>query len=215
MSIPLKSRNHFQLFRSEKIISKSIIFVYSGKQSESLKHRLFTVYTKSEMAVQFKLNVNEITKELLVNKFNMMLENQGRLMLNTKNSLCQMNRRDLLGLSRSSHWRCSVKRFANFTGKQLLESLFNKLRYLQACSFIKKRLQHWYFPVKFPKLLRTSILRNTYKKLLLFVSPQNTIANSGGEFGLDKTLTECKVSILFFNITILLDEMQPYHLYVS
>ena len=30
---------------------------------------------------------------------------------------------------------------------------------------------------------------------LLFVSPQNTITNSSGEFGLDETSTECKVSI--------------------
>ena len=29
--------------------------------------------------------------------------------------------------------------------------------------------------------------------LLLFVSPQNTITNSSGEFGLDETSTECKV----------------------
>ena len=32
-------------------------------------------------------------------------------------------------------------------------------------------------------------------RLLLFVSPQNSIANSSGEFGLDETSTECKVSI--------------------
>ena len=30
---------------------------------------------------------------------------------------------------------------------------------------------------------------------LLFVSPQNTITNSNGEFGLDEISTECKVSI--------------------
>ena len=33
------------------------------------------------------------------------------------------------------------------------------------------------------------------KRLLLFVSPQNTITNSSDEFGLDETLTECKVNI--------------------
>ena len=33
------------------------------------------------------------------------------------------------------------------------------------------------------------------KRLLLFVSPQNTITNSSGEFGLDETSAECKVSI--------------------
>ena len=33
------------------------------------------------------------------------------------------------------------------------------------------------------------------ERLLLFVSPQNTITNSSGKFGLDETSTECKVSI--------------------
>ena len=35
------------------------------------------------------------------------------------------------------------------------------------------------------------------ERLLLFVSPQNTITNSSVEFGLDETSTECKVSIFF------------------
>ena len=47
--------------------------------------------------------------------------------------------------------------------------------------------------------------------MLLFVSPQSYIANSSGDFGLDKTLTECKVSI-FLSITILSRQMQSYHL---
>ena len=49
--------------------------------------------------------------------------------------------------------------------------------------------------------------------LLGFVSPQNTIANSSGEFGLDETSTECKVSVLL-NVTILFNQMQPYYLYI-
>ena len=111
-----------------------------------------------------------------------------------------MNHRDLLGLFRRSHWRCSVKKgvlkkFGNFTGKHLCWSLF--LIKLQAQSLVKKRLQHWCFPVKFAKFLRTSILKNICKILLLSVSPQNTIANSSGVFALDETLTECKVSIFF------------------
>ena len=96
----------------------------------------------------------------------------------TKKSLCQMNHRDLLGLFRSSHRRCSVK-------KGFIKD------------FIKKRLQHWCFPVKFAKFLRTSILKNNFEKLPLFVSLQNTIANSSGAFALDETLTEFKVSIFF------------------
>ena len=79
----------------------------------------------------------------------------------------------------------------------MLDSLFNNVACLQAYNFIKKRLQHWYFPVKFAKFLPTSILKNTCQRLLLFVSPQDTITNGSGEFGLDETLTECKVSIFF------------------
>ena len=49
----------------------------------------------------------------------------------------------------------------------------------------------------FAKFLKAPILKNICERLLLFVLPQNTIANSGGEFGLDDTFTECKVSIFF------------------
>ena len=54
---------------------------------------------------------------------------------------------------------------------------------------------------------------NKPQRLLGFLSPQNTIANSFGEFGLDETSAECKGSI-FLNVTILFDQMQPYYLYI-
>ena len=47
--------------------------------------------------------------------------------------------------------------------------------------------------MKFAKLLRTPILKNICERLLLFVSPQNTITNSGSKFGLDETSIELKV----------------------
>ena len=59
--------------------------------------------------------------------------------------------------------------------------------------------------MKFAKFLRTPILKNIGEILLLFVSPQNTITNSGGKFGLDETSTEC----ISFN------QVQLYNLYVS
>ena len=50
----------------------------------------------------------------------------------------------------------ALKNFANFTGKtQVLEPLFRKASSPQACKFIKKRLQHGYFPVKLAKLSST------------------------------------------------------------
>ena len=148
------------------------------------------------MAAYFNLNNHEISKEILVNKFNMILDNQGRLVLNDQKFLRHtMNHRDILGLFRSSRWRCSVrkgvlKNFANFMGKHLCWSL------LQASNFIKKRPQHWCFHMKFAKFLRTSILKKICKRLLVFVSPQDTIANAMGEFGLDETLTECKLNFI-------------------
>ena len=39
-------------------------------------------------------------------------------------------------------------------------SLFNKVANIQACNFIKKRLQHRHFPVKFEKFLRTPVSKN-------------------------------------------------------
>ena len=101
--------------------------------------------------------------------------------------------------------KCSVK-YRKFNRKTpVLESLFNNVEGLQACNFIKKIFQHWCFPMKFAKFLRTPILKNICERLLLFVSPQNTITMSGGEFGLDETSTEC----------ILFNQMQLYNLYVS
>ena len=113
------------------------------------------------------------------------------------------------GLFRSSHWKCSVKqrvlkKCAYFTRKHVSESFFRKFAGLQPCSYIKKRLQHWCFPVKFAKSLRTSTVKNIFERLLLFVSPQNTTAKSSGEFELYKTLS---IRSIFLNITILFDQM--------
>ena len=69
--------------------------------------------------------------------------------------------------------RCFVKKgvlknFANFTVKQLFWNLLLlKLQALQALQLYSKRLQHRCFFVELAKLLRTSILQNIYKRLLL------------------------------------------------
>ena len=44
----------------------------------------------------------------------------------------------------------ALKHFANFTGVAL-DSLLKKASGPQTCKFIKKRLQHRYFPVKLAK----------------------------------------------------------------
>ena len=52
----------------------------------------------------------------------------------------------------------------------VLESLFNKVAGLQGCNFIRKRLQHRGFPVKFAKFFRTPTLKNICERLLLEVT---------------------------------------------
>ena len=149
------------------------------------------------MAAYFNLNNNEISKELLVNRFNIILDSQGRLVLNDQKiplphnesqrspGFVQKQPTEVFFVNKGVY-----KNFANFTGKPLCWSL------LQACNFIKKRLHHWCFPVKFVKYLRTSSLKKICERLLLFVSPQNTIAKSSAEFGLDETLAKYKVSFI-------------------
>ena len=73
---------------------------------------------------------------------------------------------------RRSHQMCSIKKtvlknFAIFTEKHLCWSFFNKSAGLQACNFIEKRLHHRCFPVNIAKFLRTPILKNVCKRLLL------------------------------------------------
>ena len=62
---------------------------------------------------------------------------------------------------------CSWK-IRKFNRKTLVsESLFNKVAGLEACDFIKKRLPHKYFPVKFAKFLRTPFFTEHFQWLLL------------------------------------------------
>ena len=52
----------------------------------------------------------------------------------------------------------------------VLGFLFNKYLDLKACSFIKKRLQHRCFPVKFAKILSTPFFAKHIRSLLLEIS---------------------------------------------
>ena len=63
-----------------------------------------------------------------------------------------------------------LKNFANFTGKHLCWSLFliSLQDFRPACNFIKKRLLHRCFPVKFGKFLRTPIFTEHLQWLLLY-----------------------------------------------
>ena len=69
--------------------------------------------------------------------------------------------------------RCSVKKgvlwsFAEFTGKQLCQSLFfSKVAGVRPLTLFKKRLWHRCYPVNFAKFLRTPFLQNSSGRLLL------------------------------------------------
>ena len=91
----------------------------------------------------------------------------------TKKSFFQKNHRDLLSLFRSSHPTCSakkgvLKKFENFKGKHLCWSLFLMIG-LQL--YLKKTLT-----LVFSCEICENF-KNVCERLLLFVSPQNTIAN--------------------------------------
>ena len=60
-----------------------------------------------------------------------------------------------------------LKSFAKFIGKHLCWSLFLKNLQAEALQLHKKRLQHRCFPVKFSKLLRTPLLTEHLRWLLL------------------------------------------------
>ena len=58
----------------------------------------------------------------------------------------------------------ALNNFAIFSG---LDSLFNKVSCLEACDFIKKRLQHSYFPMNMAEFLRTAFFKEHFWWLLL------------------------------------------------
>ena len=106
-------------------------------------------------------------------------------------ALKELNKVDCFSY-RSSHQRCPVKNV-------VLESLFNKVAGLQACSFIKKRLQQRCFPVKLAKFLRTTILKNICERPLLFLFSSKIVR----EFVVHKEVVvrSCSVKMLLLKIS--------------
>ena len=72
----------------------------------------------------------------------------------------------------------ALKIFTNFAGKiHVLDSLFKKASGPQASKFIKKRLQHRYFPVKLARFSRALFLQNTPRWLVFKTSNSNILFN--------------------------------------
>ena len=64
--------------------------------------------------------------------------------------------------------QCTFKNFANFTGKNLCQSIFfNKVADLRPVTLLKKRLWNRCFPMKFAKFLRTPFFKEHLCWLLL------------------------------------------------
>ena len=107
-------------------------------------------------------------------------------------------------LHRSSHLRCSkekrvLKIFAKFTGKHLFQSLFfNKVAGLRPATLVKKRLWHKYFPINFPKPLRTPILKNVCERLLLDAGWRTMQKLSRRDLLLLTCLVQINTSVSFF-----------------
>ena len=71
--------------------------------------------------------------------------------------------------------KLQAERFAKFTGKHLCQSLFfNKVATLMPANLLKKRLWHRCFPMDFAKFLRTLLLTEQLRWLLLYVGPCQT-----------------------------------------
>ena len=80
----------------------------------------------------------------------------------------------------------------------MLESRFNNAVGLLACDFIKKRLRHRCFPVKFAKFLRTPILKNICERLPLALGLMELYINSANtaqemKFSLTENFIFCAV----------------------
>ena len=90
--------------------------------------------------------------------------------------------------NRNSRRKCTVKtvfwKMSQFSHENICWSLF--LVKLQACNFLKKRLQHMHFPVKFAKFLKTPFfiehLWRTASQIRIFTSLFWTIFVSFGGF---------------------------------
>ena len=85
-------------------------------------------------------------------------------------------------MSRSSIKKAVLKNFAIFTEKHLRWSLFlNKNVGLQSWNFIKKRLQHRFFPVNIAKFLKAPVLENICERLFeLFPTWASNITSNVG-----------------------------------
>ena len=94
----------------------------------------------------------------------------------------------------------------------MLESLFNKVSRLQACKFFKKRpRERCFFPVSLVKFLRTPVLENIYKLLLLHIKYYNAFTQTVIRFSQQNTkFYSCtQTAICFFKAKYEILQLYP------
>ena len=77
----------------------------------------------------------------------------------------------------------------------MLESLCNKFIGLQNYNFSKKRLSHGCFPMNIVKFFRTPILKNIYKRLILYMLSAAASTNISQAITVISTAQKMKFSI--------------------
>ena len=133
----------------------------SQNTNEQLFHQINFHQIKSKMAADNMSNIHVSPNVLLA------------LMALQQENLRKLQQQILHGISRSSRpelfrRKAALKSYVEFTRKHPCWSFFLiKMQDGDAWNFIKKRLQHRYFPVKFAKFLRTPILKSICERLLL------------------------------------------------
>ena len=94
----------------------------------------------------------------------------------------------------------ALKNYKNFTGNICVGVSFLRKLGLQACNFIKKRLQHRCLPVKLTKFLRTPTLKNICERLFLYCNSSfmKSSASSSIISNITASNTTCFSSSLLF-----------------
>ena len=130
-----------------------------------------------------------------------------------------MNHIDLLGLFRSSHQRCSVKKgtvknFANFTGNHLCWSLFLIMLQVFRAATLLKRYSNTEFSYEICKIFKSTCFKDHLRKTASTCFTSEYYNKQWWRVWTRRDLDRVQ-SKYFLNVTILFGQMQPYNLYAS
>ena len=161
-SLPQKNENNNNKRKHlEFFLCLSIIQIYSHQK---LSFELITIYIFQPVTVFYhrpSRPSKSATRRKFVSRNKLLKKNSCIKMLDQSQNAQKQSLADVLQNNYS-------EKFRKFYSKTpVLEPHFNKVAGLQVWSFIKKRLQHRCFPVKFATFLRTPFLKEHLYWLLL------------------------------------------------